>query len=174
MRCVERALARHGTRTRPFAWVVIALALAGCSGLRPYPNAYAKNAVIRLTTDPGSLLSRRAVDLDLYTIDARCEADYVGTLKLRDASLDVGLPVEQKVLLAYVFSRSALIGNEGTSTIEIMLTPQRGHRYEFDVAYLKKGYTATGLDFAPGRAQGAYIEHIHWRDCKPAVGTASH
>src|SRR5262249_25225603 len=139
------------------------------SGLRTYPNAYEKNAVIRLTTDPGSLLSARAVDLDLYTIDAKCEAAYLGTLKLHDASMDVGLPVDRRVLLAYVFSRLALIGTQGTAVIEIMLTPQRGHRYEFDVSYRKKGYTATGLDFAPGAAQGTYIEHIHWRDCKPAA-----
>src|SRR5690348_5161224 len=92
------------------ACIVIAFALTGCSGLRTYPNAYDKNAVVRLTTDPGSLLTTRSVDLDLYTIDPSCEATYLGTLKLRDATIDVGLPVDRKVLLAYVFSRSAVIG----------------------------------------------------------------
>jgi hypothetical protein len=150
------------------AVLATALALAGCSGLRDYANEYEKNGVIRVRTDPGTLLSKRAIDLNLYTIDTACNATYLGSLQLSNASIDLGLPLDHRVLLAYVFSRSAIIGTSGTTVIEMILTPRRGHRYEFDVSYLKAGYTATGLDFAPGESQGNYIEHSRLRDCEPA------
>jgi hypothetical protein len=151
-------------------WVaaILALSLSACSGLKTYPNTQQKNALIRVRTDPGTLLSRIGVEVDLYSVDAGCGTTYLGSLVLRDATIDLGLPLDSKVLLAYVFSRSAVFGTSGTTTIEMMVTPRRGERYEFNVAYLKEGYTATGLQFAPGQAQGKDIEHARLRDCTPA------
>ena len=150
------------------AVLVVTLSLAGCSGLRPYPNTVAKNAVIHVQTDSGTLLSRTGVELDLYTVDVGCGSKYLGTLELHDASIELGLPLDTQVRLAYVFARSALLGTSGTTTIEMIVTPQRGHRYEFDISYLKTGYTATGRRFAPGQAHGTDIEHARLLDCTPA------
>ncbi len=150
------------------AVLVLALSFAGCAGLRAYPNTLPKNAVIHVQTDSGALLSRTGVELDLYTVDAACAAKYLGTLGLRDTSVELGLPLDTQVRLAYVFARSALLGTSGTTTIEMIVTPQRGHRYEFDVSYLKTGYTATGRHFAPEQARGTDIEHTRLLDCTPA------
>ena len=150
------------------AVLVVTLSLAGCSGLRPYPNTVAKNAVIHVRTDSGTLLSRTGVELDLYTVDVGCGSKYLGTLELHDASVELGLPLDTQVRLAYVFARSALLGTSGTTTIEMIVTPQRGYRYEFDISYLKTGYTATGRRFAPGQAHGTDIEHTRLLDCTPA------
>jgi hypothetical protein len=162
----ERALARTVRAQR--AIVAIALILTGCSGLKTYTNDAAKNAVIRVRTDPGTLLTQRAIDLDLYAVDSACRATYLGSLELRDPQIEVGLPLDGRILLAYVFSRSAVIGTSGTTVIEMLLQPQRGHRYEFEVSYMKAGYSATGLDFGPGQGQGSHIEHSRLRDCKSA------
>lgn len=149
------------------AVLAVTLSLAGCSGARTYPNTVAKNAVIHVQRDSGTLLSRTEVELNLYTVDAGCRSKYLGTLELHDASVELGLPLDNQVLLAYVFARSALLGTSGTTTIEMIVTPQRGHRYEFHVSYLKTGYTATGRHFAPGQARGTEIEHARLRDCRP-------
>jgi hypothetical protein len=149
------------------AGLALALILTGCSGLKTYPNALERNAVIRVRTDPGTLLTKRTVDLDLYAVDGACRATYLGTLDLHDAAIELGLPLDSRVLLAYVFSRSAIVGTSGTTTIEMLLQPRRGHRYEFEVSYLKAGYTATGLEFAPGQARGNFIDHARLRECSP-------
>lgn len=149
------------------AVLVAALSLAGCSSLRTYPNTLAKNAVIHVQTEASTLLSRTGVELDLYTVDVECGSKYLGTLELLDASVELGLPLDTQVRLAYVFARSALLGTSGTTTIEMIVTPQRGHRYEFDVSYLKTGYTATGRDFALGQVRGTDIEHARLLDCTP-------
>ena len=147
--------------------LAVALTLAGCSGLRSYPNGLEKNAVIRVRTDPGTLLARRAIDLDLYAVDSACRATYLGSIELHDTLIDLGLPVDSRVLLAYVFSRSAILGTSGTTIIEMLLQPRRDHRYEFEISYLKAGYTATGRDFAPGQVHGSPVEHARLRDCRP-------
>lgn len=152
---------------RSCASLVIAVSLAGCSGLRTYPNSVAKNAVVHVQTDPGTLLSRKGVELDLYTLDAGCGSKYLGTLELHDGSVELGLPLDAQIRLAYVFTRSALLGTGGTTIIEMIVTPQRGHRYEFDVEYLKTGYTATGRDFAPGQARGTDIPYVSRRATIP-------
>ena len=44
-------------------------------------------------------------------------------------------------------------------------TPRKGTRYEFDVAYLRNGYTASGVEFEPGQAKGREMEYRRLRDC---------
>src|SRR5262245_51391 len=117
------------------AVLAVVLTLTGCSGLRSYPNALEKNALIHVRTDPGTLLAYRAIDLDLYAVDSACRATYLGSLELRDETVELGLPLDHSIGLAYVFSRSAIIGTSGTTVVEMMLQPLRGHRYEFEVSY---------------------------------------
>jgi hypothetical protein len=68
-----------------------------------------------------------------------------------------------------VFSRDAILGTSDTAVIEMMVTPRRGERYEFNVAYLKEGYTATGQVFVPGQTRSKDIEHARLRDCAPTA-----
>lgn len=114
------------------------------------------------------LLSRIEVELDLYAVEPGCGAAYLGTVQLDDPTIELGLPLDQKVRLAYVFSRHAIVGTSGTTVIEMMVTPRAGERYEFDVAYLKDGYTATGRLIPAGQAQSTDIEHSRLQDCTPA------
>jgi len=151
------------------ATLLMALSLGGCSGLKTYPNAMEKNALVHVQSNRTGLLSRFGVALDLYTVDARCGSQYLGTLELDQETVQLGLPLEQKVLLAYVFSHDAMLGTSGTAVIEMMVTPHRGEHYEFNVSYLKEGYSATGQVFAPGNPQAREIEYARLQDCTPAV-----
>lgn len=145
--------------------LLVALSLGGCSGLKTYPNAIEKNALVHVRANRSGLLSRFGVALDLYTVDARCGSRYLGTLELDQATVQLGLPLEQKVLLAYVFSHDAIFGTSGTAVIKMMVTPRRGEHYEFNISYLKEGYTATGQVFAPGNPQARDIEYARLEDC---------
>ena len=167
-------MARESPSARTLCAVLLfSLSACGCSGLKTYPNALDKNARIHVRTDAGTLLSRIGIALDLYAVDPGCGTQYLGTLELDDATVELGLPLDQRLRLAYVFSRDALIGTSGTTVIEMMVTPRRGERYEFDVEYLKQGYTATGRVFPPGQASSKDIEHSRLRDCTPQRSPAS-
>lgn len=145
---------------------LVLLALSGCSSLKPYPNVHEKNALIHVKTDSGSFFSRTRADLHLHSVNAACATEYLGSLRLDNASVDLGLPVGNTVLLAFVFSRTSGLGSrDSASAIEMMVSPRTGHRYEFEVSYLKNRYGATGLEFAPGRSKGREIEHKRLKDC---------
>jgi hypothetical protein len=148
------------------ALVALAVAAAaGCSGVKPYPDTYDKNAVVRVKTDSGGFLSRTRADLDLYTVDtARCTAKYLGSVRLRNEPVELGLPVGETVLLVYVFSRSSL-GRDSSSSLEMMTPTRKGYRYEFEVSYVRSSYGATGVELAPGRTKVREIEHRRMRDC---------
>jgi len=147
------------------AYACLVLA-AGCSGLKTYPDAPAKNAVIRIKTDSGSFLSRTRADVDLFKVNAACEAQYLGSLRLEDSPLELGLPIGDTILLAYVFSRSTFLGGrDSASVIEMMLAPRKGYRYEFEVSYLKNTYGATGVEVGPGRPSRREVEHRRLKDC---------
>ena len=107
------------------AALLFALILSGCSGLKTYPNALDKNATIHVRTDGGTLLSRIGIALDLYTVDPGCGTQYLGTLELDDSTIELGLPLDQQVRLAYVFSRDALVGTSGTTVICKALSQSR-------------------------------------------------
>ena len=167
-------MGHESTSARTFgAAVLLASSLCGCSGLKTYPDTFEKNARIHVRTEGGTLLSRIEIALDLYAVDAACGSKYLGTVELEDSTIELGLPLDQKVRLAYVFSRNALLGTSGTTVIEMMVTPRRGEHYEFDVEYLKQGYTATGRLFPAGQTQGKDIEHSRLRDCKPINRSSS-
>jgi glyceraldehyde 3-phosphate dehydrogenase len=70
------------------------------------------------------------------------------------------VPVEDGSLvdLAAILDRPA-------TAVEIMATPRKGTRYEFDVAYLRNGYSATGTEFQPGQTKGRVMEYRRLRDC---------
>ena len=47
--------------------MLFALSVAGCSGLKTYPNTLERNARINVRTDGGTLLSRIGIALDSAT-----------------------------------------------------------------------------------------------------------
>lgn len=148
------------------AWACLSLALlAACSGMKTYPDSHEKNALVRVKSDGGSFFSSTRPDVHLYSVDSACRAEYLGAVELDRPSVEIGLPIGQTVLLAFVFSKSSLGANQAATAIEMMATPRRGIRYEFDVSYLKNRYTATGVEFQQGQSKGREMEHRRLRDC---------
>lgn len=154
------------SRVSASACVALAL-LAGCaSGIKDYPDSHQKNAVLRVKSDRGSFFTKTRPDVHLYSVDASCKAQYLGTVELDQPKIHIGLPIGQTVLLAFEFSSESLGGRQASTLIEMMTTPRKGMRYEFDVLYQKKSYTATGTEFHPGQSKGREMEHRRLRDCR--------
>ena len=140
--------------------------LAGCaSGIKAYPDSHQTNTVVRVKSDRGSFFTKTRPDIHLYSVDAACRAKYLGTVELDEPLIHIGLPLDQTVLLAFEFSSESLGGNQASTLIEMMTTPRKGIRYEVEVTYLKKSYTATGVEFQQGQSKGREMEHRRLRDC---------
>jgi hypothetical protein len=139
--------------------------LAGCSSLKTYQSNGAKNMLVRVKNEGGGFFSSTRPDVHIFSVDAACEAHYLGTVELDAPRVEIGLPVGQAVLIEFVFAKSSFGGQQAATSVEIMATPRKGTRYEFDVAYLRNGYSATGMEFQPGQARGREMEYRRLRDC---------
>ena len=154
---------------RFLAWSLICCALlAGCSNLKTYQSSGEKNMLVRVKNEGGGFFSRTRPDVNIFSVDAACQTQYLGTVELDAPRIEIGLPVAQTVLIEFVFSKSTLGGSQAATAVEIMATPRKGTRYEFDVSYLRNGYTATGTEFEPGQAKGREMEYRRLRDCVAA------
>jgi hypothetical protein len=120
-----------------FSTAVVVALVAGCSGLKPYPNDGAvKNVTIRTAASSGSMFSSVKVELDVHGVDASCAARYLGTLQLDQASVMVSLPPGRGSLLTFQFlSSSFLGGSRGSISRQVFVTPRPDQRYEIDVSY---------------------------------------
>lgn len=57
-------------------FTVLAVTLAGCSGVKVYSNQLVKNVDITATTKSDSILRGERAFLDVYSMDARCQTVY--------------------------------------------------------------------------------------------------
>ncbi len=144
---------------------LLLLSIGGCSGIKSYQDRGEKNAIIQIKADSGHFFSRRRADLDVHRVNAACEATYLGSRRLETGDLELGLPVGERLLLVFVFQRSSALGGKvSSSAVEMMVTPEPGHRYEFEAYYRNNRYGAMGLAIAPG-GKRQEIEHQRLKDC---------
>jgi hypothetical protein len=123
----------------------VALALlAGCAsfGLTPYPNELpGKNLSIRTTTSTRSTFSSVRAALEVYSVDAQCRTQYLGTVELDKPSVAVGIPADRWSYLVFDFASSGFLGGtRGRISRGMLLKPQADYRYEIDVTYLDDMY----------------------------------
>lgn len=121
--------------------LMTSIALAGCSGLKTYPDNLARNLEIHTRTDSGSLLSSLKASLDVYSISPDCSTGYEGTVTLDAPIVSVGVPVEQPSYLVFRFNSSSfLAGTSSVTSYDTVFTPVYGQRYEADVSYIDDIY----------------------------------
>jgi hypothetical protein len=111
------------------AIALCAALIAGCSGLKSYPNDAPKN--MRVASE---LQGARAV-LDIHEVTGPCATRYEGTVKLDQPAVDLGVPAGRASLLVVGFDASSFLGSQRGTTVATLITPREGYRYELGVRY---------------------------------------
>jgi hypothetical protein len=110
--------------------------LAACSGIKTYPNSLEKNLQVRTSTESGSIFSGVRASLNISRVDAQCQTQYEGTVKLGKGTVEVGVPVERWSYLVFDFSSSGLLSSRSTTMGHAtLLKPRTGYRYDIEVTY---------------------------------------
>lgn len=131
------------------------LLLAACSGVKTYPEAASKNVHLHTRVVDGSIMTSMRADLDIFTVDAKCETSYVGTVELGKPAVDIGIPPGQLTYLVFVFSSKGMLGGvHGSTTYETLLRPRAGYEYRAEVRYVDDIYNVDLFETLPRSKQG--------------------
>lgn len=145
--------------------------LAGCSGIRTYPNTLDKNLHVHTATDSGSWFSRFRAAVDIHRVGEDCVLDYEGTVQLADRKIDIGLPPHRWSYLVFVFSSSSfLVNRSGTITQETLLKTRPNYHYQVAVQYRNDMYHVGIREILPDQSTGREIEPLPLEACRSSVG----
>ena len=151
--------------------ICIGTLLAGCSGIKTYPNALDKNLSVHTVTDSGAWFSRVRAAVDIHRVGEDCRLDYEGTVQLVDPQIDIGLPPHRRSYLVFVFDTSSFLGNRsGTITYETLMRPLPTYRYEAAVTYKNDIYHVAMREIAPNQSTSRELNRLALRDCRASSG----
>ena len=160
----------HWSLTGLLAASLLAVSLlAGCSGIKTYPNTLDKNLHIQTQTDSGSFFSSVRAAVDIYRVDAQCNAKYEGTIQLQEASVDFGIPTGKMSRLAFIFASSSFFGGtRGQISYDTLLEPRTGYHYQIKVRYQDDIYNVTVHETRSGESQSREVERRRLSTCNVA------
>lgn len=147
---------------------LVAAALAGCAGVKPYPNTLEKNVQIRSETVAGSPLFRVKTALAVHRVDERCQLELEGVVDIDQRAVSLGLPSNRWSYLDFTFSNGSTAG-DSTDTVsrETLFRPRAGYRYDIAITYRKDVYHVEIREIPAKGGAGRAVEFRDIRVCRP-------
>jgi len=122
---------------RAAVWLLGAGLLAGCSGIKTYPDTSPRNLFVKTEARSGSAFGSVRVSVHIHQVDASCRTEYLGTVQLNDPAVEIGLPPDRPSYLVFNFySSSFLGGSTGSINYETLLRPRAGYTYDATARYV--------------------------------------
>lgn len=107
------------------------LLLAGCSNLKTYPNDLNKNVFVNVKIE--SAVKAR---VDIFEVNKKCEAEYVGTVDFDEKKKNIGLKKSTLVYLDFRFITSGFFSSSTSSSgLSTLIKPRKGYLYDVSVSY---------------------------------------
>jgi hypothetical protein len=122
---------------RAAVWLLGAGLLAGCSGIKAYPDTSPRNLFVKTEARSGSAFGSVRVSVHIHQVDASCRTEYLGTVQLNEPAVEIGLPPDRPSYLVFNFySSSFLGGSTGSINYETLLQPRAGYTYDATARYV--------------------------------------
>lgn len=135
---------------RAAVWLLGAGLLAGCSGIKTYPDTSPRNLVVKTEARSGSVFGSVRVSVHIHQVDANCRTEYLGTVQLNEPSVAIGIPPDRPSFLVFNFYSSSFFGGStGSINYETLLRPRAGYTYDATARY------ADGIYLVEIRESGA-------------------
>ena len=137
--------------------------VAGCSGMKTYPDTLAKN--LHVKTEASSSSARMRVALDIHQVDASCRTEYQGTVQLDQPSMSIGIPPGRQSYLVFVFEGSSFLRGSSSINYGTLLSPRAGYSYDAQASYKDGIYHVEIREIDPRRSASREIERRGLSDC---------
>ena len=145
--------------------LIISGFLVSCAGIKPYPNTLKKNISIRTSSEAG-FLSKVRVEVDIYRVDKKCHGEYLGTMKLAEPLVKIGLPSDEWSYMVFNFASSSFLANSKSSiNLGTIIKPRSGHTYDLKVSYADNIYNVEIFEKSPRGKKTREIDLRNLQDC---------
>ena len=155
------------TRICLISFSLMAVLLAGCSGLKTYSSDLDDNLRIMTETDSGSVFSSINAAVDIHQVKPDCSTEYAGTVQLDDSSIDVGIPTGRSSYLVFVFESSGFFQGDSSITYNTLIRPRAGYRYNAKVSYKDDIYNVILNEVDPGSNKSRELDAREMSACRP-------
>jgi hypothetical protein len=151
---------------RAAVWVLGAGLLAGCSGIKAYPDVSPRNLFVKTEARSGSVFGSVRVSVHIHQVDASCRTEYLGTVQLNEPAVEIGIPPDRPSYLVFNFySSSFLGGSTGSINYETLLRPRAGYTYDATARYAEGIYHVVIRESDPRRSTGREIGQRGLAEC---------
>lgn len=152
--------------SRITAWLLGAVLLAACSGIKTYPDTSPRNLVVKTDARSGSAFTSVRVSVHIHEVDANCRTQYLGTVQLNVPSVEIGIPPERPSYLVFNFHSSTFLGSStGSINYETLLRPRAGYTYDATARYVDGLYHVVIRESDPRRSTGREIGQRGLAEC---------
>jgi hypothetical protein len=147
-------------------WLLGAGLLAGCSGIKSYPDTSPRNLVVKTEARSGSFFSSTRVSVHIHEVDTSCRATYLGTVELSQPTVEIGIPPGRLSYLEFSFYNSSFLGSSsGTISWATLLRPRAGYTYDATARYTDGIYHVVIRESGARASAGREIEQRGLSDC---------
>jgi hypothetical protein len=140
--------------------------LAGCSGIKTYPDTSPRNLFVKTEARSGSAFGSVRVSVHIHQVDASCRTEYLGTVQLNDPAVEIGLPPDRPSYLVFNFHSSSFLGGStGSINYETLLRPRAGYTYDATARYAEGIYHVVIRESGARGSAGREIERQGLHEC---------
>ena len=143
------------------ALISIMLLISGCSATKLYQDMLTHNLEVNSKTDSVE------ATLDIYSVGAQCESEYLGTVALDRSSIELGIAMEKPSYLIVGFSSSSFwSSSSGFINYDFTLLPRKAFHYEVDVFYIDNIYNVNVYEVSQLTGKKREMEAAELRNCQ--------
>ena len=148
--------------------------IAGCSGIKSYPDTSPRNLFVKTETRSGSVFGSVRVSVHIHQVDASCRTEYLGTVQLNEPAVAIGIPPDRPSYLVFNFySSSFLGGSSGSINYETLLQPRAGYTYDATARYADGIYYVVIRESGARGPAGREVERTGLSECERSPSGAA-
>ena len=114
--------------------------LSACSNIKDYSNHKPHNMSVKTKTNSGSSFSNIKTSLNIYSLNKKCETDYLGNVELDSEKTKIGLSTRKLLYLDFSFVSSGYFSPTSSMNYDTLLKPRKGAQYYIELSYLDDMY----------------------------------
>lgn len=152
------------SKNRIACLVTFCLLVLSCAGRKLRTDLPRNVSITSILKDSSNTVNAA---LFVFSIDSKCKWEQVAQYKLAPGTVDLGLPVGEKLALEFAFSATSMFSSNRQVSHQILFVAKDQAKYNIETSYNNGVYFVEVKEKAGGQKQGKIIERTDPNTCQP-------